>query len=126
MRGGICRCILYATIDCGRYISIDMVHGFFLLFPGFSSCGKVMSDECVEDHAAHCRMARKIILEDIVGVNNLVILSIDRHCRTQWMVNRVHRWPLQAIIDCARRQSMTIAGHNRLCDMPIDSHWSPQ
>ena len=35
---------------------------------------------------------------DIVGDNRLVIIEIDRHCRTQSIVNRVHRWPLAATI----------------------------
>ena len=67
----------------------------------------------VEDHAAHCRMAKEIIMDCgryisiyIVGVNNrLVAVSIDRHCRTQWMAS---------------------ADHNILCGMFIDGHWSTQ
>ena len=58
----------------------------------------------------------------IVGVSRLVILSIDRHCQTQQLVNRVHQWPLQVTIDCARCRSMAIAGHNRLCKLSIGSH----
>ena len=53
------------------------MHMGFLLFPRFSSFGKVMSVINVEDqiiHAAHCRMAREILIYTRIYVsifNNL-------------------------------------------------------